>query len=42
LDFLAGPLYWRLAVVATATDNCYLARLTGAIAAAIEAASPAD
>ncbi len=38
LDFLAGPLYWRVAVVMTPTDDSYLDRLTAAIAAAIEAA----
>jgi AcrR family transcriptional regulator len=36
LDFLAGPLYWRAAVVMTPSDETYLDRLTTAIAAAIE------
>ncbi|MGW7586981.1 TetR-like C-terminal domain-containing protein [Kitasatospora sp. NPDC054768] len=37
LDFLAGPLYWRLAVVHTATAPDYLDRLTDKLLAAFAA-----
>ncbi|MFF4924461.1 TetR-like C-terminal domain-containing protein [Kitasatospora sp. NPDC001261] len=37
LDLLAGPLYWRLAVVHTATAPDYLDRLTDKLLAAIAA-----
>jgi AcrR family transcriptional regulator len=37
LDFLAGPLYWRLAVLHTPTTPDYLHRLTDKILAAITA-----
>jgi AcrR family transcriptional regulator len=37
MDFLAGPLYWRLAVVRSATADDYLDRLTDKIIAAAEA-----
>jgi AcrR family transcriptional regulator len=35
MDFLAGPLYWRLAVVHTQTGEDYLDRLTDRILAAL-------
>jgi tetracycline repressor-like protein len=35
MDFLAGPLYWRLAVVHTPTSEDYLDRLTDRIIAAL-------
>jgi AcrR family transcriptional regulator len=35
MDFLAGPLYWRLAVVHTVTSADYLDRLTDRIMAAL-------
>ena len=35
MDLLAGPLYWRLAVVNTPTDDDYLDRLTDRIMAAL-------
>ena len=35
MDFLAGPLYWRLAVVHTQTGEDYLDRLTDRIQAAL-------
>jgi AcrR family transcriptional regulator len=35
MDFLAGPLYWRLAVVHTPTGEDYLDRLTDRIMAAL-------
>jgi AcrR family transcriptional regulator len=35
MDFLAGPLYWRLAVVHTPTSEDYLDRLTDRIMAAL-------
>jgi AcrR family transcriptional regulator len=35
MDFLAGPLYWRLAVVHTPTGKDYLDRLTDRIMAAL-------
>ncbi|MFJ1709944.1 hypothetical protein [Kitasatospora sp. NPDC088346] len=37
LDFLAGPLYWRLAVVHTPTGPDYLDRLTDKLLAAFAA-----
>jgi AcrR family transcriptional regulator len=37
MDFLAGPLYWRLAVVRSATADDYLDRLTDKIIAAAKA-----
>ncbi|MFF2515907.1 TetR-like C-terminal domain-containing protein [Streptomyces sp. NPDC058086] len=37
LDFLAGPLYWRLAVVHTPTSADYLDRLTDKLLAAFAA-----
>ncbi|RKT09732.1 TetR family transcriptional regulator [Streptomyces sp. 1114.5] len=37
LDFLAGPLYWRLAVVHTPTGRDYLDRLTDKLLAAFAA-----
>lgn len=37
LDFLAGPLYWRRAVVRTPADDTYLDRLTDKIIGAITA-----
>ncbi len=36
LDFIAGPLYWRLTIVRSATDEDYLDRLTDKIVAAIQ------
>jgi AcrR family transcriptional regulator len=35
MDFLAGPLYWRLAVVHTSTSEDYLDRLTDMVIAAL-------
>ena len=35
MDFLAGPLYWRLAIVHTQTGEDYLDRLTDRILAAL-------
>jgi len=35
MDILAGPLYWRLAVVRTPTGDDYLDRLTDRIMAAL-------
>jgi AcrR family transcriptional regulator len=35
MDFLAGPLYWRLAVVHTSTSEDYLDRLTDMVMAAL-------
>lgn len=37
LDLIIGPLYWRLAVVRTATPKNYLDRLAGEVAAALGA-----
>ncbi|MEZ0095662.1 TetR/AcrR family transcriptional regulator [Streptacidiphilus sp. EB129] len=37
LDLIAGPLYWRLAVVRTPLSRDYLDRLAGATAAALTA-----
>jgi AcrR family transcriptional regulator len=37
LDFLAGPLYWRRAVVRTPVDEAYLDRLTDKIIGALQA-----
>lgn len=37
LDFLGGPLYWRLAVVREPVDDAYLDRLAGKIVAAMTA-----
>lgn len=37
LDFLAGPMYWRLAVIRTSTAADYLDRLTDKIIAAVKA-----
>ncbi len=37
LDFLAGPLYWRLAVIAMPTADTYVDRLTDKIIAALKA-----
>ncbi|MGV4986668.1 TetR-like C-terminal domain-containing protein [Streptomyces sp. NRAIS4] len=37
LDLLAGPLYWRLAVIRTPTDPDYLDRLTDKLLAAFAA-----
>jgi hypothetical protein len=39
LDVLAGPLYWRLAVVQTPEGDQYVERLTRVIVAGIKAAS---
>jgi AcrR family transcriptional regulator len=37
LDFMAGPLYWRLVVVRTPTDDDYFDRLTDKIIGALKA-----
>jgi hypothetical protein len=37
LDLIAGPLYWRLAVVRTPLPQDYLDRLASSIAAALGA-----
>ena len=37
LDFLAGPLYWRLTVLGADFDNTYLDQLTAKIVAAMRA-----
>lgn len=37
LDFLAGPLYWRLTVVQSSTAQDYLDRLTDKVVAAMKA-----
>ncbi len=39
LDVLAGPLYWRLAVVQTPEGDQYVERLTRVVVAGIKAAS---
>ena len=39
LDVLAGPLYWRLAVIQTPEGEEYIARLTRVVVAGIKAAS---
>jgi hypothetical protein len=39
LDVLAGPLYWRLAVVQTPEGDQYVERLTRVAVAGIKAAS---
>jgi AcrR family transcriptional regulator len=39
LDCLAGPLYWRISVVRTATEGDYLSRLARVVVAAITAAA---
>ena len=38
LDVLAGPLYWRLAVVQTPEGDQYVKRLTRVVVAGIKAA----
>jgi hypothetical protein len=37
LDMLAGPLYWRMAVVGTPVGDDYLDRLTDKIISAMKA-----
>jgi hypothetical protein len=38
LDVLAGPLYWRLAVIQTPEGDQYVERLTRVVVAGIKAA----